>query len=615
MRVTTDMIFDRAIFNLSRNIERFMRVESVLSTGRRINKPSDDPIGTHHDLNYRSRLSAIEQHLSNISQGIGWMATYDNGLGELKDLYSAANEIAIMMANDTFDEVARQGAANEVREILEQVFQLINADVDGRYIYSGHRTRTQPFEVSTNGVVYRGDSGLVDIELDTSSRITSNLIGETIFLAQLQILGEKGDLQPGLLGSTQIADLHLGDGVDLSVGTFEIYDNNRDITHTVDVSGATTIDDVVNAINAQLGASAGLSVRIADTGGALQWEPTPLNTITADTPLSNLNGGAGVDQQSGKFVIRNGDSSIWVEVDISGATTVGEVMTSIAATLMGSGVSGVSVGFNADGTGLSLTDGNVPPLGLTIEEISADYSTAADLGIVGTLSPSLEGSALNPQPDFVIREIGSQTVAADFGLAGTVSASTIGGDLNPLLTMDTPLSALNNKIGFALGELKISHGDQIAIVDLGNASLTTVGDLLNAINSCGLEITAGINEAGAGIQIVSDVGGKSLIIESNDSSRTAHNLGIIGSSDMLGSMMLLVTALENNDREIADLLIGSMDLSMDELLSAVTRLLSEVEDADIVSAVSELAREENLYQAALMASSRIMQHSLIDFLR
>jgi flagellar hook-associated protein 3 FlgL len=108
---------------------------------------------------------------------------------------------------------------------------------------------------------------------------------------------------------------------------------------------------------------------------------------------------------------------------------------------------------------------------------------------------------------------------------------------------------------------------------------------------------------------------------------------------MLGSLMLLVTALENNDRELAERLIGSMDLAMDELLSAratvgsrtirlettqtrleqtqitITRLLSEVEDADIVSAVSELAREENLYQAALMASSRIMRQSLIDFLR
>ena len=100
-----------------------------------------------------------------------------------------------------------------------------------------------------------------------------------------------------------------------------------------------------------------------------------------------------------------------------------------------------------------------------------------------------------------------------------------------------------------------------------------------------------------------------------------------------------ITALENNDRELAEFLIGNMDLAMDELLSAratvgsrmirmettrnrleqtqitVTSLLSEVEDADIVSAVSELAREENLYQAALMASSRIMQQSLIDFLR
>jgi flagellar hook-associated protein 3 FlgL len=108
---------------------------------------------------------------------------------------------------------------------------------------------------------------------------------------------------------------------------------------------------------------------------------------------------------------------------------------------------------------------------------------------------------------------------------------------------------------------------------------------------------------------------------------------------MLGSLMILINALREGDRDLIAQLNGNMDLAMDQLLSVradigtrmirmettqnrleashlnVTRLLSEVEDADIISLVSELAREENLYQAALLASSKLMQQSLVDFIR
>lgn len=642
MRVTTDMIFSRTMFNLSRNIDRFMRVESMLSSGRRINTPSDDPIGTQHDLNYRTRLNEMSQYLSTINQGMGWMSTYESGLADLKDMYSAVKEIAIMMANDSSDdEVTRQTTANEVQSILDQVLQIANNKIDGRYMYSGHMTHTQSLMASSNGIVYQGDRGAIEMEMDVSSRINSNLIGEDVFLKQLLVLGEDSDLEAGLTGSTLLADLNMGDGVDLSTGTFEIYDNNRNTTYTVDLSGAVTVQDAVDMINAQLGAGSNLSIGISEAGASLQWEPIlPVtNSITLDTPLVNLNGGDGIDTEPGKFIIRNADSSINVEIDISSATTIGDVLIKINTTLMINGVSGIMAGFNADGTGLRLTDGNATPLGLVIEDVSEEQSTAADLGILGHVDPTLQGEDISPRVDFIMRDIGAQTTGADLGILGSVQFSTVGQSVRPQITLDTLLSSLNNKAGFEFGELKISQGNQMALVNLDNSTITTIADVLAAINSCGLDISASINDAGTGIQIEPTVTGQTLIVESNDSSRVAWSLGIAGSSDMLGSLMLLSNALREGDRDLISQLNGNMDLAINALLNVradvgtkmirmtttqsrletaqlnVTRLLSEVEDADIISLVSQLAREENLYQAALMASSKIMQQSLVDFLR
>jgi flagellar hook-associated protein 3 len=642
MRVTTDMIFNRTIFNLSRSLNRYMRVESMLSSGRRISVPSDDPMGTQHDLNYRSRLTEMEQYLSNISQGLGWMSSYESGLADLKDLYSYAKETAIAMANDAYDEPAsREATAKEVEAMLEQVLQIANTRIDGRYVYSGHLTRIQAFNTSTNGTEYMGDRGAIEMELDVASRITSNLIGGDIFMKQLMVLGEGYDLKAGITSGTLLADLNNGAGVELSPGTFEIYDSNRGTTYTIDLSAAVTAGDVVNAINSQLGAGSNLSVKITDVGDALEWVTTAggTNSITLDTPLANLNDGTGIDMQPGKIVIRNFDSSIDITVDISSATTIGDVLTKINIALLINGVAGVTAGFNADGNGLSLTDSNVPPLNLSVVEFSDIQTTAADLGILGSLEPSVEGRDLSPLPEFIIRDIGLQTTAADLGISGTIHHSTVGQAIRPQLTLDTAISSLNNLVGLNLGEIKISHGNQSALIDLGNSTIVTVADLLAAINTSGLEVSASINDARTGIRITPTVPGKTLIIESNDNSRTAHNLGIIGSPDMLGSMMLLIRAIREGDRDLISELNGNMDLAMDELLSVralvgnrvirmettqnrleasrinVTRLLSEVEDADIISLVSELAREENMYQAALVASSKMLQQSLVDFLR
>jgi len=642
MRITTDMIFNRTMFNLARNIERYMGVQQQLSTGRQINTPSDDPIGTQHDLNYRTRLNKIEQYLSNISMGVSRFSTYENGLADLKDLYSSAKEIAITMANDAHsDEVTREAAAHEIESLLEQVLGIANAKSDNRYLYAGHRTRTEPLEISANGAVYRGDTGLIEIEVDDASRVISNLIGQDVFLKPLKTLGEKADLEVGVIDSTLLEDLNLGNGVDLSAGTFEVYDRNRDMVYTIDISGATSVGEAVDLINAQLGPGSNLSVGIAESGASLIWEPKVPETdsIFMDTPLENLNAGDGVDKEPGTFIIRNADSSIELEVDISGADNIQNVLTVINTTLLMNGISGVTAGFNADHTGLALTDGSVPPRGLSIEESGPDQSTAADLGILGELDPHLEGEDITPKTDFVIRDISDQTTAADLGLTGEISMTTVGESIRPRITADTLLSSLNNKAGFEMGEIKISQGSQVALIDLNRADIVTVGDLMTAINDCGLEINAVINEGETGISIETTATDKSLIIESNDSRKTAHNLGIAGASDMIGSLILLTTALRENDHELIDQMNNNMDLAMKELLSVradvgaktirlettqnrlensevnFTRLLSEVEDADIVSLVSQLAREENLYQASLVASSKLLQQSLVDFLR
>jgi flagellar hook-associated protein 3 FlgL len=119
----------------------------------------------------------------------------------------------------------------------------------------------------------------------------------------------------------------------------------------------------------------------------------------------------------------------------------------------------------------------------------------------------------------------------------------------------------------------------------------------------------------------------------------ARELGIFGSSDMMGSIILLMTSLSINDRDGTGLLLQNVDDSIQHLLThrasvgaravrlegtqwrlldlelSLTKQLSAVEDADISQLITDLATHENMYQASLIASAKIIQPTLLDFLK
>ena len=114
---------------------------------------------------------------------------------------------------------------------------------------------------------------------------------------------------------------------------------------------------------------------------------------------------------------------------------------------------------------------------------------------------------------------------------------------------------------------------------------------------------------------------------------------MFGSSDLMGNMIALRNALEKDDQEGTGMLLENLDDSLMHLLNhrssvgaktiqletterrlvdldlTFTQLLSEVEDADLASLVTQLATYENSYKASLISAGRIIQPTLLDFLR
>jgi flagellar hook-associated protein 3 FlgL len=174
MRVTNKMMADNVIAQLFRQRGEMVKTQEHIVTGKRINRPSDDPAEIGSVLSYRKSISSLEQFNSNISKAKLHIDTVDEVLGIVSDLLREAKEIAY----DTNPSM-RSEMAEQVSAIRAQVLQMANYDIDGKYLFSGESTQTQPYDSTT--WLYNGDAGTKDTIIGENMQIGITADGSSIF--------------------------------------------------------------------------------------------------------------------------------------------------------------------------------------------------------------------------------------------------------------------------------------------------------------------------------------------------------------------------------------------------------------------------------------------------
>jgi len=119
--------------------EQIKNLNEQIASGKRINKSSDDPVGMTHVLKLKKVLSQIGQYGKNMDQGESWLKLTESSLQSTDLLMIRAKEIANQMATGTYSESQRQGAVDEIKNILDQLIQIGNSQLNGRYIFSGYQ--------------------------------------------------------------------------------------------------------------------------------------------------------------------------------------------------------------------------------------------------------------------------------------------------------------------------------------------------------------------------------------------------------------------------------------------------------------------------------------------
>lgn len=202
MRVSHQLMTESVKQNLLSQTERMLKKQEVVSTGKRINRPSDDPIGTANVLYQRRLLASMDQYARNIQVGKNRMEFMETTLEAAEDLISEARNWAINQASASVTD--RDNAFYQVERIRDQLLQFANSKLGDNYIFAGHQTDAPAF--ASDGT-YNGDNGSHSIITGDQRQMQIEADGSRIFQGGSDLFAVMDDLLTGIQnGDTTLID-------------------------------------------------------------------------------------------------------------------------------------------------------------------------------------------------------------------------------------------------------------------------------------------------------------------------------------------------------------------------------------------------------------------------
>jgi len=185
MRVSNQSTFDAIKYQLAQAADSLVKANAIVSSGKKINNLSDDPIGMVQVLSLKESLSSMDQLGRNISTARNWLNGGETALGRVKRIITDMKTLCVQMANGTVGSSERAAAAAQVQGALEQVVSLANAQVNGQYIFAGTNTGTKPFAIQTGSssttVAYSGNDAPFSVKIGKNTSVQVGQSGQAVF--------------------------------------------------------------------------------------------------------------------------------------------------------------------------------------------------------------------------------------------------------------------------------------------------------------------------------------------------------------------------------------------------------------------------------------------------
>lgn len=147
MRVAQNNMYQQFVRNMNNNLSAYMESGMQSATQKKVNRPSDDPVGMTRILNYRASIAQNVQFESNVSTAKGWLTTADSALSQSQTILAKLMAKASQGASGGITDENRLQISFEVRQLFQQLVALSNTEFAGSSVFSGHKTDGNAYEI------------------------------------------------------------------------------------------------------------------------------------------------------------------------------------------------------------------------------------------------------------------------------------------------------------------------------------------------------------------------------------------------------------------------------------------------------------------------------------
>lgn len=207
MRVTNNVLINNLKRNISNNMRSLDFYQNQFSTGKLINKPSDDPVGIVDSLRLRNKLSENKQFKANVSDAQSWLETTDEALNSVTGVLNRVYELTVNASTGTLSEEDRNAISQEAAQLIDELGSIGNSTFGSRYIFGGSNTLQKPYE---SGNWNNANTDSIKYEISVGMTLQVNLTAQEVFLDK------------DMMGTLQNIYNHMLTGDTASLGTTDL---------------------------------------------------------------------------------------------------------------------------------------------------------------------------------------------------------------------------------------------------------------------------------------------------------------------------------------------------------------------------------------------------------
>lgn len=186
MRITQGMMYARALTDVQSGLFRYSQLQQEVASGRRVNRPSDDPAAALRILPLRSDIRDLGQLSDNVLLARETLNTSTGALEDASTVMQRVRELTTQAANGTLSGNDRKSIAAEVDQLLDQILGIANSRRGDRYLFGGTANGSPPFSLeTTNGrtrPIYNGNRDSLSIDVAPGVETALNVPGDSIFM-------------------------------------------------------------------------------------------------------------------------------------------------------------------------------------------------------------------------------------------------------------------------------------------------------------------------------------------------------------------------------------------------------------------------------------------------